>query len=579
MKPITNTLLCFFTALLIVFSAKGQDFILIAKPSEIQGLEKLEESFGATDISIIWVPASEHITEVLTNSVWQKIQQAGLEMMTNLPLPANSFSEKDIQAHTRLIKKSQLAGIQYIPRSGWDTVKMTDWLNRLNEKIKLPRILLTSIPSNDDVKKWLNPIQNAISNDLPRPRVLDKNLREVLKQACENTEYDVRQVYQSGLRETSTLTGFNLLTFLNLPQQETTQLVRENTLLAYVYLLSNNQIGLPVIHFNDYITYQEEIDQLLKVHKDYIFNSISLEYLNDQKSRKKSIFLKGEAKRTLVFQIDGTNTPAGKTESVGKRDVLVAINFANTPLHLIQEINGANLDHQTIFTDLLGLSEMPIIPVINREDYQITNSVELKLPPLSYSIWVQGGAPQVVPSFVEFTTAVNEDVIELNWEVPFENTIKGYSIERSVAGKAFEEVAWINALSKREQKATYLYIDQTPDINAIQHYRIKLITLDNQFEYSTVESAKLSQPIVQFRLLDSKNQDLFKVEVLSNYQEQGELAIFDAKGNRVFFEKQVINKGKSLKKIDLSTLPMGIYFLQFSTSSNQQQWTKRLVKH
>ncbi len=432
-----------------------------------------------------------------------------------------------------------------------------------------------------------------------RPRIYDYQLREALRRACTDSTYDVRRIFQSSVRDQSSVSGYHLVTLVNHPAYKNQNGVTgdrddviEDPLLAYVYLLTNNQIGLPTVYYGDYYgseselegylekdPMQQQIEQLIRAHRDYIYNSTSIEYLNQPGTSKRSKVLSGDSTRALVFQIDGNSTPAGLANvPAGGKDVLVGINFGNDTLQLVQELNSSNLQNGDFFTDILGLSmDQKAALIAFDSSAQKKEAVLLRLPPRSYSIWVQGRAKPVVPSLVSLTADAHADYIELTWEAAFERNVLGYEIERSVSGKPFERIHSIRALGSGDNAASYLYIDEDVFPNEALRYRVKVLDAKGGYEHSPEEESRLAERKLNFELLESERRWEKAIRVISTYRGKAELSVFDAKGKEVFRETKKLERGENLTYVNLSELPSGVYFISFSTE-NQRQWSTKIVK-
>ena len=107
------------------------------------------------------------------------------------------------------------------------------------------------------LKSWIDGVysyMDAATKSAIMPRVFDFSLRSALKEACDNSSYDVRNVFNSSIVDAQPGTnGFNVVTFVgNHDFRETGQYIQNDLILAYAYILTNNQIGLPCIFYPDY---------------------------------------------------------------------------------------------------------------------------------------------------------------------------------------------------------------------------------------------------------------------------------------------------------------------------------------
>src|ERR1035438_1167288 len=81
---------------------------------------------------------------------------------------------------------------------------------------------------------------------------------------------------------------FNVVTFVgNHDFRDPGQYIQNDPILAYAYILSNNQIGVPTVFYPDYYYVpgftntglKNQIDKLMLVHKNYIYGSTARDYL------------------------------------------------------------------------------------------------------------------------------------------------------------------------------------------------------------------------------------------------------------------------------------------------------------
>jgi hypothetical protein len=187
-------------------------------------------------------------------------------------------------------------------------------------------------------------------------------------------------------------------------------LIWQNPILAYAYILTNNQIGVPTVFYPDYYGYpahnttygtdtysfdyhptglqpmKKEIDQLIQIQKKFINGSQNVYYLNHYGGALNPVpspnfYEKGKHWRSLIYQLDSTG-------SVGKREVIVAINFDDDSLkvnHLIANTN--RYPEGTKFTDILQNSST----LITSTDAE--NRIFISLPPKSFAVYLQGELP------------------------------------------------------------------------------------------------------------------------------------------------------------------------------------------
>ena len=256
----------------------------------------------------------------------------------------------------------------------------------------------------------------------------------------------------------------------------------------------------------------------------------------------------------------------------------MAINFADTVLQVIQEINMSNAEGGDRFTDILGRSNYAETIIDGSGGNGIPNAVYLELPPRSYSIWVHGKAEKVLTSPIEFSADTVGGYVELSWEVADESNIRIYQVERSVKGDQFEKLSVIKALGNPGESVAYLHIDQNIEPNVPLYYRIKAVSADGRFESSPVEEVFFPKEVWDFEVLGEKA-GIQLIRITSSFNDdEANLSIFNAGGELLSTSDHSIRKDRINQiEVDLSGFQNGIYFVTI-TSGGNKRWTHRFVK-
>ena len=248
----------------------------------------------------------------------------------------------------------------------------------------------------DNVKSGMTPAaQQSI-----QPKLFDFALQGSLKEACDNTgSFDVRNIFQNGMVDGAGASGFNVVSFVNNHDFRSTSLSCDvDPILAYSYIFTNNAVGLPCVYYPDYYlsngSYKTEIDELIDLHKKFIFNTSFRDYLNRFGTPFSSNFIQSSADKCLIYQLSG----GGSASCLPNRDVVIAINFGSTTLKADQQINTGSPFHSSVgdtLRDILGNSGFPYALVNN------SGEMYIELPPRSYSVWVN--VPQPVAPVISLS--------------------------------------------------------------------------------------------------------------------------------------------------------------------------------
>ena len=331
-----------------------------------------------------------------------------------------------------------------------------------------------------ELSGWVNSVlsyMNPATKTAIHPRIFDFSLRETLRNACDTYGYDVRNIFTSSLVDASGLSGFNTVTFANNHDfRDATgfaSLIHNDPMLAYAYLLTNNQIGLPCVFYPDYYGYpnngstyyptnrsgnKTRIDQLMSLHKAYINGSTSVTYLNKTSSGYSNDA--GTANSyILTYQLK---------EGIAGKDVVVAINYGGSRVQFHQQLNG--LPVGTVLTDMMGASAYTEA-VIQSNENGISNDIWIDLPARSYAVWVQGASSTMAPLPASNLriTGVNAGSLSLAWTDNSSNE-SGFRIER----KTSQGGTWAALQTVTANTATYSDATIVP----FEHYYYRVVALN-----------------------------------------------------------------------------------------------------
>lgn len=175
----------------------------------------------------------------------------------------------------------------------------------------------------------------------------------------------------------------------------------------------------------------------------------------------------------------------------------------------------------------------------------------------------------------------DERASDLKWQSSSEINASHYEVERSEDGINFNYLATVNAKGNTNWNTKYQFIDRelptARSLQSIYYYRLKMVDLDGEFDYSEVRSVRFDDSNA-ISLSFYPNPTANKVYVnmstpfLDNSQEVNAV-IYDLSG------KQVLNQTIStngITEIDLSQLPTASY--NFNVEYAGKQFTKTVIK-
>jgi hypothetical protein len=89
----------------------------------------------------------------------------------------------------------------------------------------------------------------------------------------------------------------------------------------------------------------------------------------------------------------------------------------------------------------------------------------------------------------DFSANLINNQTALTWTTDQENNSNRFEVERSSDGTTWTTIASIAAKGNSSVQNKYAYTDRTP-VTGINYYRLKMIDMDNTFEYSEVKSVR-----------------------------------------------------------------------------------------
>ncbi|MEM1215244.1 MAG: alpha-amylase family glycosyl hydrolase [Bacteroidota bacterium] len=362
---------------------------------------------------------------------------------------------------------------------------VTDLLNYLSGQGIEPGMIVGEIfdTGAGTLNNWVNQVNIGLSANV-NVRAFDFNLRDALKTACDNGNYDVRDVFSAGMVEAGA-DPFSVVTFVNNHDYRGPgEPVQQDPILGYAYILTNNKVGLPCVYHPDFFglqpphhpatNMQAQITELMDLHQLYIFGADNHDYLNN--GGYASFYNSSGANRALIYQIRG---------GFSGEDVIVAINFDYTNrLQVDQQINTSTAPIGTEFDDVIGNSAFPTAVVAANSPNNVPSSIYIDLPPRSYSVWVEG---RLLPAeLTDFTAQAVRQTAQLKWTTSLEEQVSHFRVERSRNGRDFEKIGRVTAVGNSDELQHYAFVDQRPVTSRANYYRLTIVDVDGQQEQSPV---------------------------------------------------------------------------------------------
>ncbi len=189
--------------------------------------------------------------------------------------------------------------------------------------------------------------------------------------------------------------------------------------------------------------------------------------------------------------------------------------------------------------------------------------------------------PVLATEMVSFTGEMKSNAAFLQWSTASETNSDYFQIEKSYDGKKFEATGKVKASGNSTTPHEYYYTDRLTDIpfpigeeswKGEAYYRLKQFDFNGSFTCSN--TIKMTQPSNhQIRIYPVPAQRELYCEFYADRNTDIKTSVVDVMGKEVLKEIVKAARGRNIFKLDISSLPQGMYF--FRTGDIQAKFIKQ----
>jgi hypothetical protein len=174
----------------------------------------------------------------------------------------------------------------------------------------------------------------------------------------------------------------------------------------------------------------------------------------------------------------------------------------------------------------------------------------------------------VLPTQLLNFSATNEQnqYVSLTWQTSSEENNDHFEVERSSDGTRFDSIVTVRAVGFSSTPQSYSAVDNTP-VKGISFYRLKQVDSDGRFVFSPTQKVKFGTGVDPL-IYPNPVQSVFTA--VSGTELIREIVIYNAQGRAVQFVMG--NSTEADLKVNISLLPVGVYFLKVKTDSQVYQF-------
>ena len=175
------------------------------------------------------------------------------------------------------------------------------------------------------------------------------------------------------------------------------------------------------------------------------------------------------------------------------------------------------------------------------------------------------GAQGTLPiKLLNFTGKLQGENVKLDWSTSFEQNSKGFDIEKSPDGVNFRKIGFVAAAGNSNMTRNYSFTD-TQRAAEFNYYRLKLVDIDNTFDYSEVVLVKNTFGKQDVYIAGNPIADKINIQFAKTPNGKVSVNIYDMKGSKVY-EANYFNYTQTSMQIAASRLMAhGIYSVKVET--------------
>ncbi|MDQ6764327.1 MAG: T9SS type A sorting domain-containing protein [Bacteroidota bacterium] len=169
-------------------------------------------------------------------------------------------------------------------------------------------------------------------------------------------------------------------------------------------------------------------------------------------------------------------------------------------------------------------------------------------------------------SGLAFTANKKDDhSVILSWNTYSENNNRGFIIERSIDGNAFDSIGFVSSLSVDGKGAGYNFTDAT--VTSVKnYYRLRQVNLDNTYQLSAIKFIEFNGQNY-FTVYPNPVSDALYIHTGFMFN-NSTLNIYDISGR---LSQQIMLNGSGTLRASVNKLPPGIYTAKIADGVNKIQ--------
>lgn len=171
---------------------------------------------------------------------------------------------------------------------------------------------------------------------------------------------------------------------------------------------------------------------------------------------------------------------------------------------------------------------------------------------------IQAACAPMPVNLIDFEATSFSQHIQLDWTTAEESNNAGFDVERSLDGKKWHTIDFIQGAGSTNESSQYRYADLSPKAG-MNYYRLKQIDLDGKFEYTKVVTAKYGQASPSIQLFPNPSDRWIKLQISNPLSQKMKIKISDKLGRTIWQSEWIEGQLEWRKEMKIDK--DGVYFL------------------
>ncbi|MBS1648021.1 MAG: T9SS type A sorting domain-containing protein [Bacteroidetes bacterium] len=176
-----------------------------------------------------------------------------------------------------------------------------------------------------------------------------------------------------------------------------------------------------------------------------------------------------------------------------------------------------------------------------------------------------------------FSGVPNASGNQLTWVTASEQNNSRFDIESSSDGESWKKIGTKNGMGTTEGAISYSFTDTNP-YSFFTYYRLKQIDFNGNYFYSDIISVQNTLMNDAF-LSPNPVADVLNIDINAKNNALYTFSFVSISGTVSLEKSMVLEKGTNRLKIEVTSIPSGIYFLQISDELGNNIGAKKVFKY